>query len=128
MKKTTLRGTRDYTKKAHTVEQQIELLKRRGMLITDESDARHYLSHINYYRLRAYWVPFETPTKAAGDHAFRQGTSFNDVCNLYMFDRKLRLLVLDAIERFDGFATRPVGPHPGSPCRPACPPQSPAIP
>lgn len=101
MKKTTLRGTRAYAKKAHTVEQQIELLKRRRMLIADESDARHYLSHINYYRLRAYWLPFEVPTEVAGDHAFRQGTSFNDVRNLYMFDRKLRLLVLDAIERFE---------------------------
>lgn len=101
MKKTTPRGKRVYAKKPYTVEQQIELLRRRGMVIADESAARHCLSNVSYYRLRAYWLPFEEPAESPGDHRFRQGTSFNDVRELYNLDRHLRLLVLDAIERFE---------------------------
>ena len=32
----------------------VQLLKTRGMEITDEEKAQHYLSHIGYYRLSAY--------------------------------------------------------------------------
>jgi abortive infection bacteriophage resistance protein len=32
---------------------------------------------------------------------FHQGTTFEDILNLYTFDRELRLLVLDAIERIE---------------------------
>ena len=58
------------------------------------------MQHISYYRLRAYWLTCETPA-AAGDHAFRPGTRFEDVLALYVFDRQLRLLVMDAIERVE---------------------------
>jgi abortive infection bacteriophage resistance protein len=90
-----------FTKPAISVTDQIALLHRRGMIIDDEPTARHYLCHISYYRLRAYWLPFEAPAPAAGDHAFKPGTNFTDVLALYVFDRQLRLLVLDAIERVE---------------------------
>jgi abortive infection bacteriophage resistance protein len=90
-----------FAKPAISVTDQIALLRRRGMVIDDEPTARHYLGHISYYRLRAYWLPFEAPAPAAGDHAFQPGTSFTDVLALYVFDRQLRLLVLDAIERVE---------------------------
>ncbi len=70
------------------------------MVVADEPRARHYLQFISYYRLRAYWLPFEVPT-GAGAHAFRPGTDFEDVLTLYIFDRELRLLVLDACERIE---------------------------
>ena len=72
------------------------LLQARGMAIADPSEALFYLQHLNYYRLGAYWLPFEADHST---HQFRPGTRFDDVLNLYMFDRELRLLVLDAIER-----------------------------
>lgn len=89
-----------FEKPALTVEQQVELLERRGLAIPDRDRAAHYLTHINYYRLRAYWLSFE---EEAGDggHRFRAGASFEDALALYLFDRKLRLLVLDAIERVE---------------------------
>lgn len=61
-----------FAKPALTVEQQVELLEKRGMVIQDRARAAHYLTHINYYRLRAYWLPFE---EQAGDggHRFRAG-------------------------------------------------------
>lgn len=88
----------DFTKPATTIEQQIELLKSRGMQIDDDARAHHYLSHLNYYRLTAYWLPFEA---GHSSHQFSPGTHFRDVINLYVFDRELRLLLLDAIERVE---------------------------
>lgn len=90
-----------FEKPAVSVPDQIELLKRRGMIVGDDAQARHYLNFISYYRLRAYWLPFEVPAANNGDHAFRDGTTFEDVLTLYIFDRELRLLVLDAIERVE---------------------------
>lgn len=90
-----------FTKPALSIDDQLVLLRSRGMVIADEPTARHYLTHISYYRLRAYWIPFEGPVPAAGGHIFIPGTTFEDVLALYVFDRHLRLLVLDAIERVE---------------------------
>lgn len=89
-----------YSKRPLTVEQHIDLLLQRGMHMPGRDRARHYLTHINYYRLRAYWMPFEV-SPVADQHQFRTGTSFDDILALYDFDRELRLLLLDAIERIE---------------------------
>ena len=70
------------------------------MAITDVARAEHWLRHVSYYRLSAYWLPFEYPKGNAGPR-FVPGTSFDTVIALYDFDRRLRLLVLDAIERIE---------------------------
>jgi len=67
-------------------------------MCTDRSASLHYLEHLNYYRLAAYWLPFETEHTS---HTFQTGTTFREVMDLYNFDRELRLLVLDAIERVE---------------------------
>jgi len=75
------------------------------MKIPDHPRAARYLSHINYYRLRAYWLPLETGV--GSEHGFQPGTTFDSVLALYVFDRKFRLLVLEAIERVEvSFRTR----------------------
>jgi abortive infection bacteriophage resistance protein len=89
-----------FTKPAISMTDQLALLRRRGMVISDEDAARHYLQHISYYRLRAYWLPYEAPA-ANGDHGFRPATRFEDVLSLYVFDRQLRLLIMDAVERVE---------------------------
>ncbi|EQD37269.1 Abi family protein, partial [mine drainage metagenome] len=68
------------------------------MIVANHAEAEFYLRHLNYYRLGAYWLPFEIDH---GSHTFRPGTRFEDVLNLYILDRQLRLLVLDAIERVE---------------------------
>ena len=90
-----------FNKPALTVEQQLDLLLRRGMTVADRSVALQHLEHISYYRLRAYWLPNEVPAASDGDHAFRADTRFETIIDLYSFDRKLRLLALDAIERVE---------------------------
>ena len=89
---------RPFGKPATTHAQQVALLRQRGMAVDEPSAAEFYLQHLNYYRLGAYWLPFEADHAT---HTFRRGTRFADVLNLYVFDRELRLLVLDAIERLE---------------------------
>jgi len=91
-------STINYSKPFLTIAQQIEQLKSRGMHFADEEKARYYLENLNYYRLSAYWLPFESDHKT---HTFKEGTSFERVLELYIFDRELRLLMLDAIERVE---------------------------
>ncbi len=71
----------------------------RGLRIPDPDKALHYLKYIGYYRLTGYCLPFQDG--AAGDHSFIKGTSFDDVLKLYVFDRELRVHILDAIERIE---------------------------
>ncbi|MEO5354525.1 MAG: Abi family protein [Magnetococcus sp. XQGC-1] len=87
-----------FDKPPKTFEEQVALLQSRGMVVDDEGSARHYLAHLNYYRLTAYWLPFEADHAS---HLFKPGTRFEAVLNLYVFDRELRLLLLDAIERVE---------------------------
>ncbi|MCX5876924.1 MAG: Abi family protein [Deltaproteobacteria bacterium] len=87
-----------FTKPPKSFDEQIDLLIERGMVITDRDRAKRYLGHLNYYRLAAYWLPYEQdhPT-----HQFKPGTDFNLILEHYIFDRELRLLVMDAIERVE---------------------------
>ena len=94
-----------FTKAALSTGQQLQRLLERGMHVADTAGALHTLSHINYYRLRGYWLPFETagtaPHPAPQEHRFAAGVDFDTVVGLYNFDRELRLLLLDAIERVE---------------------------
>jgi abortive infection bacteriophage resistance protein len=81
-----------------TLDEQLELLESRGLVVPDRQKAKYYLGNLNYYRLSAYWFPFkQSPTT----NNFRSGTSFDDILNLYVFDREFRLHILDAIERIE---------------------------
>ena len=86
----------DYIKPFKSISEQIQLLRSRGLII--DSDAEHYLRHLSYYRLAGYWLPFEEDHSL---HLFKSNTYFDDVLNLYIFDRELRLILLDAIERVE---------------------------
>lgn len=92
-----------YDKPATSLREQIELLEKRGMSIPDRKRAAHYLRHIGYYRLSAYWLPFEKPAPRAAErsHEFIAGTEFEHVLTRYVFDRKLRILLLEALERIE---------------------------
>ncbi len=92
----------NYAKPPLSILDQIALLKERGLLIQNEKRARHYLTYIGYYRFSAYWLSFEYLDKQGKrTHRFKKGTSFDDVLGLYIFDRKLRLLVMEAMERIE---------------------------
>ena len=100
-----------YARPWQSFQQQLELLKSRGMQATDEPAALRYLERIGYYRLSAYWYPFrkfsihqDPATKVLvyqRQNEFEPNTQFIDSVNLYLFDKKLRLHVLDALERIE---------------------------
>lgn len=90
-----------YTKPPKTYKEQIELLKGRGLIFTDEEKAERQLSTVSYYRLSAYMFPFKKKVDDNIIDKFKEGTTWKDVYNLYVFDRKLRLLVFDAIEKIE---------------------------
>lgn len=93
-------------KNATTLNEQITLLRYRGMAVDDRL-ARQWLSNISYYRLSGYSYPYrviqptDDPKKPVREDRFVQGTSFEEVAQLYEFDRKLRTLIHDAIERIE---------------------------
>ena len=77
-----------------TFDEQVGLLESRGMVIGDMDRAKRYLSHLNYYRLAAYWLPFE---ETHYPHKFKP-IPVSILFLTYIFDRELRLLVMDALK------------------------------
>lgn len=92
-----------FEKQATEIEDQIALLRQRGMAIRSDHLARRWLETVGYYRLSAYWLPFESapPPGHTRSKTFRDGTTFERIVELYTFDRKLRLLVTEAIEHVE---------------------------
>jgi len=87
-----------YNKPSLTFSQQADKLLGRG-LIADRTTLIKRLEMVNYYRLSAYWHTFRDLT--ASNDALLPNTDFNVVWRRYTFDRRLRLLVIDAIERIE---------------------------
>lgn len=108
-----------YNKPWLNIADQLDKLRGRGMQVEDAAKAADYLERIGYYRLSGYWHEFrqrnafcpldaETggkPKKVRIERPvsddFKPGTRFQDAVALYVFDKKLRLLALDALERIE---------------------------
>ena len=86
------------------------------MLIDDEKHAAEFLEAVSFFRLTPYMRPFQHNTDAA--HEFRSGTRMSSLTRLYDFDRRLRLLVMDAVEHIEVAAraalSNYMGPHHGA--------------
>jgi abortive infection bacteriophage resistance protein len=89
-----------FDKPALSIEDQISLLKQRKLIIGDTNSVNLYLTTIGYYRLMIYFKPFLI-NPYNSEYGFKPNTSFADILQLYIFDRELRLLVTDAIERIE---------------------------
>ena len=77
----------------------VALLESRGLIVSDEAKAVRYLESIGYYRLSAYMYPFLKVPKES--HQYKEGTTFQQVLNIYRFDKKLRMLLLNEIEKVE---------------------------
>lgn len=88
-----------FDKPAIDISEQLELLKQRGLQIQDEARAYCFLESVSFFRLSPYMRPFQQ----VGDdnHRFMPNTGFRQLARLYDFDRRLRLLVMDAVERVE---------------------------
>jgi abortive infection bacteriophage resistance protein len=85
-----------YTKPPLSFTEQLNLLEIRGLQIADREGALKALSHLNYSRLRFYWNALEL-----SQEAFISGATFEGILELYVFDRNLRSLLMDAIEQVE---------------------------
>jgi abortive infection bacteriophage resistance protein len=83
--------------KSHlSYEKQIELLQNRNLTIVNRDFAIKKLQHLNYYRLSSYYYPFyETKDW------FKTDTTFENILQLYYFDKDLRHLIFFAIEKIE---------------------------
>lgn len=92
----------NYQKKPLSILEQIDKLQRRGLIVEDVGMAYNYLSNISYYRLRAYTYPFQNNIDEFADHVFvRRDIHFMDIIDLYCFDRRLRNIMFNAIEKIE---------------------------
>ena len=87
-----------YDKLPIKIDQQIAILKTRGLIFKNESKAKKYLGHISYYRLAGYWWPLQEDKE---NHKFKEGSTFETVIKIYNFDADLRLLLFDVIEKIE---------------------------
>lgn len=106
-----------YAKPAKTPHALLRHLRAKGLSTRGQTArALHALEFIGYFRLLVYMRPLQDAHKR-----FHPGVQFDDILALYDFDRRLRLLCLDAIDRIEvGFRAaiantlandRACGPH-----------------
>lgn len=74
-------------------------MRMRGLVIEDEQRIARYLKFIGYYRLGGYCRAFQEPGDL--EHTFKKNITFQNILDLYIFDRKLRLHMMDALERIE---------------------------
>lgn len=82
-------------KKPCTFEEQINIFRNRNLTINDEDTAMSMLKRVNYYRLSAYTLTLKDRDR------FFANVLFEDICQLYDFDRKLRNLILGIMESIE---------------------------
>ena len=88
-----------YAKKWISIDDQVDLLTRdKGLGCNNVDDLKRSLETIGYYRLSAYWFPYKT-SSGDGKTVFREGTTFDEIMRTYEFDRRLRLLMFEAVAR-----------------------------
>lgn len=88
-----------FSKPAKNVEQQLDILLQRGLTVRQPERAKSFLEVVSFFRLSIYMRPFQIPNNT--EHKFKPNSEFKQIVELYAFDRELRLLVIDAIERVE---------------------------
>ena len=93
---------RPFDKPALSVEQQLELLKQRGLQVSNDDHAMRFLEVVTLFRLSPYMRPFQ---EQGPEHTFKPGSTLKAVVDIYRFDSSLRHIIMEAIERVE-VATR----------------------
>lgn len=83
--------------KATTIDEQIDLLKNRGLSVKDDNKAKEYLLDIGYYRLGFYWFYFQN----SQDHNFNQNIDIEDIIKLYYLDIDLKNILSKYLYRIE---------------------------
>ena len=79
-------------------EHQILLLEKKGLIIQDKERVIEILTKTSYYGLiNGYKAMFKDPNT----NKYKEGTSFEDIYALYLFDEQLREVILKYILIFE---------------------------
>lgn len=78
------------------LDKQIENLLSLGLIVNDKVYAKELLKRISYYRvIKAYSITLKENGR------YREGTTFEDIVNLYLFDMGLRHALFPLIEHIE---------------------------
>lgn len=75
-----------------TIEEQLQILRSRGLTINDEPQARDFLLHNNYYRISGYSLTLRK------NDVFSKSATFQNIVDIYNFDHELRHIILQYLE------------------------------
>lgn len=79
-------------KEFKTIDEQLEILRSRGLTINDEAQARDFLLHNNYYRISGYSLTLRK------NDIFSKSATFQNIVDIYHFDHELRHILLQYLE------------------------------
>lgn len=88
----------DYIKPPLSIDEQLDKLIARGLIVNDRVFAYNFLENVSYYRLAGYWWSLQEDKVK---HTFKKNSNFTTVANLYNFDKELRLLIFNYIEKIE---------------------------
>lgn len=86
-----------YSKKPYTVEELIHILKDRKLIITNEDRVIKYLNTIGYFRITGYMYHLQD----SSTNIFYDNVTFDNIVDLYKFDKKLRAIIIEYLERIE---------------------------
>jgi abortive infection bacteriophage resistance protein len=93
-----------YLKPVLSVADSVLRLQQKGLAVAGVADAERFIRAIGYFRFRGYALPFMQPAPAGfayGSRLFVPGTTFEQIQQLYDFDRSLRSLVMEQMDRIE---------------------------
>ncbi len=82
-------------KEYKTIDEQIEILRNRGLTINDEEVAKDFLKFNNYYRISGYSLTLRK------DDKFYPSVSMQDIINIYRFDQEFRSCLFNIITKIE---------------------------
>ena len=77
-------------KQFKNLDEQVEIFKSKGMIIQDEKYVKRVLLRENYFFLNGYRHLF---LKSNEDRTFKEGTTFEELYSLFLFDRSFRNVI-----------------------------------
>lgn len=86
-----------FSKTAKSPAALLQKLVDQNLIVTDQGLAERYITFVGHYRLKGYWFHLTDPATKQ----FKPGTTFESIQQRYEFDREIRAIILEAIERLE---------------------------
>ena len=77
-------------KEFKTIEEQVEILKKKGLIIEDEEETKEILLRENYFFINGYRLLL---MNSYSDKTFVKGSTFKELYALFLFDRSMRNII-----------------------------------